>query len=210
MNIEDAFQKHSLTRIMEAPPKPLRVLPTWRLAPSRAPRATDLDYTELCDSIDEYFTDCGLTGKQPMVAELALAVGFDSFHQMINHARRRGGDYMRAVSRALGALAVGYEERLQEGLRTASWMLERIPEFDSIEPQAQTPTYSMQVAKEFKVNLTGLERPEEVGKQLSAQEAYLQLIKHKSIDDLRTEVQTLTKGDDGIYAVVELPDAKQD
>jgi hypothetical protein len=207
MDIDRHIARQKISDILANEPPSPKVLPPWRMRPTRAPLAIDLEYEDLCDKIDAYFEECAETGKQPMVAELPLAVGFDSFIQMLNHARRRGPAYLRAVSRSLSALQVGYEEKVQEGVKTATWMLERIPEFDSIEPQAQPPTYSMQVAKEFNVHVTGLTRPEETGKQLSAQEAYLQLIKHKSIEDLRTEVQTLTQGEDGTYSVVEIPNA---
>jgi hypothetical protein len=181
-----------------------RVVPAWRRRPCRATLAIDLDYIELCDTIDSYFEKCVADGRRPLLTEMTLAAGFDSFTQLLNHARRRGGETMRALSRAVLAISVEYEELLQQGSKGAMWMLEKMPEFDSTEKAAQAPARPFEPRAQINLNISGVVSHETAGAQLTAQQAYLQLIKHKSYEEMMPllEAQQVHEGE---FVEIEFP-----
>jgi len=160
---------------------------------------------ELCDQIDGYFDQCASSGQRPLLTEMTLAAGFDSFTQLLNHARRRGGETMRALSRAVLAISVEYEELLQQGSKGAQWMLEKLPEFDSTEKAAQAPSRPFEPRAQLQLNISGVVSHETAGAHLTAQQAYLQLIKHKSYEEMQPvlEAQQSAAGD---YVVLDFED----
>jgi len=140
-----------------------------------------------------------------MLTDMALAAGFDSLAQVTNHARRHGGEIMRVISRALLAISVEYEELLQKGGKTAAWMLEKMDNFDSLEPTGQLPVRFFRSSSDVNLRISGLvSSPEQRGMELTAQEAYLQLIKHKSYDDMRPILQAQQQ--EGEFVVADIPD----
>ena len=76
----------------------------------------------------------------------------------------------------------------QQGNRTAAGLLALMPQFDSEEPASQRPQQPFMPKQEVNLNITGLSRVETQGAQLSEQEAYLQLIKHKTYEEISAEV----------------------
>jgi len=178
--------------------------PTWRRRPCRATSAAAMPEEELIDKLDSYFNDRWEKDRHPTFCDLAGATGFDSVTQLLNHARRKGGNTMRAISRALLAVGAGYEEQAQDGSRTAIAMLERLPQFDSEEPSEQIPVLPFQRQQEVQVNISGLQRAAEQGQQLTAQEAYLKIIKHKTFKEVEADVMELEKTEDGTYSVLEI------
>jgi hypothetical protein len=183
----------------------LGVIPSWRTAPTRAKKAADYSANELYDIIDEYFTDTYENGRRPTLHDLAGVAGFDSPSHMFNTLRRRPV-IARGISRALMAIAAEYEEQLQGGSRSAQWMLERIPNFDTHDdrsvPAPQLPFF---LKSEVNVNVSGIISHETAGKQLSEQEAYMQLIKCKTYEEMEQVVE-LKLDDDVIYGILELDD----
>jgi hypothetical protein len=193
--------------------EPLMTLPPehWRkniFAPdysiTRAPEAVKLSAKELADKIDSYFASLG-EDAAPSFCDLAGHVGFDSIPQMINHARRCGGEVMRYISRGFLAVGSGYEELGIKGQANfASKMLEHLPSFDSVEPQQQAPQYALRTRTEMSVQLTGLARREDYGKELTEQEAYQRLIKNRMYEEVAEEVIEAVRVNDGEFVVLEL------
>lgn len=171
---------------------------------TRAPEAVKLSPSELADKIDEYFASLG-EDEAPAFCDLAGHVGFDSIPQMINHARRCGGEVMRYISRGFLAVGSGYEELGRKGLANfAAKMLEHVPSFDSVEPQQQAPQFAMRPRTEMQVQLTGLTRREDYGKELTEQEAYQRLIKNRTYEEVPEEVIEAVRVNDGEFVVLEI------
>lgn len=183
-------------------------IPHWRRRPCRAPKAVRLTEDELLDKMDAYFQPLFDAGKHPTFCDLAGQTGFDSITQMVNHARRKGSGVMRGVSRALLAVGAGYEEQAQEGSRTALAMLEHLPQFDTEDPQEQVPLQPFKPRQEMQVHIAGLADPAKQGQQLTEQEAYLQLIRHKTYQEVEASaaVMDLEQAADGSYSVLEIGD----
>ena len=143
---------------------------------------------EMCEKLDGYFTETIEQGQQPTFCDMAGTAGFDSVTQMANHARRHPNS-MREISRCFLAVGAGYEDQLQQGSRTAGWMLERMPQFDTDESPEQTPAHPFQIAKQSQVFISGLERESARGAEMSEQQAYLEVIKHKTYAEIEAIVQ---------------------
>ena len=183
---------------------PARVRPAWRRSPTRANKAVRLSYDELCDKVDAYFEEQFDQGEHPTFCDMAGAAGFDSVTQMVNHARRKGGDAMRAISRSFLAIGASYEEQAQQGSRTAVRMLETMPQFDTEEAAAQAPERPFLIAKDVNLKISGVVQREDVGSHLTPQQAYLELIKHKTYQEVEGAVEPEVL--DGEYAEIELED----
>lgn len=180
--------------------------PLWRRRPTQGIDAVSLPADELCEKIDNYFEERFDTNDYPAFCDLAGETGFDSVDQMINHARRQGGKVMRGISRALLAVGAGYEEQAQNGSRNALSLLEHLPQFDTQEPTEQLPTRPFYSKQEMEVHITGVARAEERGQHLSAQEAYLQLIKHKTFEEVPQKVIEAAEISEGEFQVLEIKD----
>jgi hypothetical protein len=154
--------------------------------------------------VDAYFEEQFDQGEHPTFCDLAGAAGFDSITQMVNHARRKGGDAMRAVSRSFLAVGAAYEEQAQQGSRTAVRMLETMPQFDTEEVAAQAPERPFQITKDVNLKISGVVQQEDVGSHMSPQQAYLELIKHKTYQEVEEAVESEVL--DGEYAEIELED----
>ena len=178
--------------------------PRWRRRPTEAAPAVGLSVPELNAKIDNYFEKRYDKGEHPTFCDLAGETGFDSIDQLINHARRQGAPAMRSISRALLAVGAGYEEQAQQGSRVALAMLEYLPQFDTEEHPTQIPTHPFHAKHEVQVNLTGLERPDQKGATLTAQQAYLQLIRHKTYEEVEEDVLETIEADDGEYTVLDI------
>lgn len=188
-------------------PAKMAVRPAWRRTPcSSAPAgaATKLKPKELFKKMNNYFAKCYDAGEHPMLCDVAGDAGFDSVTQLTNHARRQGGETMRGISRAVLAVAAGYEEQAQAGSRHAMTLLGLMPEFDSKEPSDQIPGQSFLPKRQYYVDITGLNRTQDRGKELSPQEAYLQLIKYKTYEEIAGKSLDAEQVEEGDYRVVEL------
>lgn len=180
--------------------------PRWRRTPTQGRQVVHRSQKKLAKRIDDYFTKQYDTNKHPTLCDMAGEVGFDSVSQMVNHARRNGGEIMRAISRGMMAVAAGYEDMAQEGSRSALHMLSTIPQFDTVDPPAQTPQRPFIVQKELNVNITGVESHSTQGMQLTEQEAYMQLIKHKTYEEITQAIEKKEKTIEGDYQILSLSD----
>lgn len=184
---------------------PVRIRPAWRRRPTRAPKATKKATKRLLDDIDDYFTECHDSDREASFCDMAGAAGFDSVTQLVNHARRNGGDTMRGIARGTLAVAAGYEDMVQNGNRSALQMLSMIPHFDSDEPAEQKPQRPFLPQQELNLNITGVERADMRGAELSPQEAYLQLIKYKTYEEISAAIEHRKEKEiEGDYEVVTL------
>lgn len=180
-------------------------VPAYLLRPCDILPAVHISPEELADRINDYFSKCYTEGRPPKLLELVLSVGFDSFTQMKNHARRHGGEVMQIIARALTSIGIVYEDQAQKGSKFGAWMLERLPEFDPLEPKHQAPERPFETRMEANLKITGIASPETEGKQLSKHEAYLQLIRHRAFEEIQQTIETHMT-DDGAYEVVEIPE----
>ncbi len=188
----------------------LPVRPSWRRAPTRAFKASKKRTEKMFDDIDAYFTNKYNNGEHPTLCDMAGAAGFDSVTQMVNHARRNGGEVMRGISRGMLAVAAGYEDQAQEGSRHAVTMLSVIPQFDSEEPAEQVPQRPFMQQKDINLNISGVDSTTTRGAHLTEQEAYLQLIKYKTYEEIRSGVLDASQDDEGDYAVINLKNEDSD
>lgn len=185
---------------------PIQV-PEWRRTPcSLGVRGARLSPEELAEQINTYCADRYDHQVHPTFCDLAGATGFDSFTQMMNHARRKGGDSMRHISRAFLAVGAGYEEQAQEGSRVALAILEKMPQFDTEEPASQYPERPFCERRDVNLNITGLARPEDRGRALSGSEAYLALIKNKTYEELIRIANPEQEPVEAEYEVLDFPD----
>ena len=182
----------------------VRVRPSWRRTPTRGGKAVQLSVDEMCDIIDTYFAEQFDQGDHPTFCDLAGAAGFDSITQLVNHARRKGGDAMRAISRSFLAVGAAYEEQAQNGSRSAIRMLESMPQFDTEEAAAQAPERPFQIAKDVNLKISGVVQREDVGSHMTPQQAYLELIKHKTYQEVEGAVEAEVL--DGDYVEIDLED----
>ena len=120
---------------------------------------------------------------------------------MCNDARRKGPQRMRLVTRALLAMTAYYERLAQEGNRIALAILERIPQFDDLEAPEQVATRAFAPQpQEHIVHLTGMDRKEDRGRDLSPLDAYNQIIGKPSFEDIANSIE-LEAGEDGVFQV---------
>lgn len=178
----------------------------WRRKPTLGEEATRFSPEELNSKIDEYFTAQYDADRHPTLCDMAGETGFDSVTQMVNHARRKGGKTMRGISRGVLAVAASYEELAQEGSRQAMHMLSLMPQFDSKEPADQKPQRPFLAQQEISLNITGINARAERGQQLTEQEAYLKLIKHKTYEEISAAAAAMEteQTEEGDYRVVEI------
>jgi hypothetical protein len=164
---------------------PLAITPAWRRMPCASGRekATELPAEKLAEKIDEYFTQCADNDILPSYCDMAGVIGFDSLPQMMFHARRHP-EVMRYISRGLLAVGAGYEELTAKGIRTGAFLLERLVGYDSIEPPSQAPTRPFMLDKTLDVNIRGVVQQQHVGSELSPIEAYRQLMKFKTQEEM--------------------------
>ena len=57
------------------------------------------------------------------------------------------------------------------------------------------------------VRISGIASSETEGRQLTGQQAYLNLIQHKTYEDLETAAASMEEIEDGEYSVIELEDS---
>lgn len=181
-----------------APPRPLTIMPHWRRAPcatyQQQTPATRLTPDELATRIDAYFTECADNGVSPTYCDMAAVIGFSSLVEMMNHTRRQP-KVMTYISRGLLAVAAGYESATANGLRTGAFLLERLQGFDPAEPPAQRREDFFTPTKEVNLNITGVQRQETMGAELTPLEAYQRMIKFKTHQEAVALVGEVVEGD---------------
>lgn len=178
--------------------------PVWRRTPTRMAAAVSKPTEKLFDDLDEYMAERYDLQEMPTFCDLAGASGFDSLTQMINHARRSGPETMRGISRALLAVSAGYEEEVVKGNVGVLKLLQQVPMLDSREPAHQAPQRPFAPSHDVNVRITGVSAPETEGRQLTGQQAYLKLIRHKTYEDLETVADSMEDAEDADYKVIEL------
>jgi hypothetical protein len=109
---------------------------------------------------------------------------------------------MRGISRALTAVAAEYEDLLQQGHRQAQFILQQIPQFDTEEAPSAVPSRTFEPRYQIPAVLVGVARPEDNGREMNEQEAYMRLIKNKTYQDAEVIDVQLTK--DGTYGEIDL------
>ena len=120
---------------------------------------------------------------------------------MCNDARRKGPQRMRLITRALLAMTAYYERMAQEGNRVALSILERIPQFDDLEAPEQVATRAFAPQpQEHIVHLSGMDRKEDRGRDLSPLDAYNQIIGKQSFEDISSSIE-LEEDEDGVFQV---------
>lgn len=180
-------------------------IPSYLLTPCDIDPAVHVGADVLAERVNAYFGKCYTEGRPPKLMELVLAVGFDSFTQMKNHARRHGAETMQVIARALTSIGIVYEDQAQKGSKFGAWMLERLPEFDPLEPKHQAPERPFETRVEANLKISGIASPETEGRDMSKHEAYLKLIRHRAFEEIQQTIEThLT--DEGAYEVVEIPE----
>lgn len=172
-------------------PSGTQVLPLWRRTPcasfdARTP-AIHVSKEELGSRIDAYFTECYDTGREPRFVDLAADTGFASLVEMINYARRNPR-VMNYISRGLMAVAASYEDSTAKGLKTGAFLLGRLQGFDAMEPATQPKENFFEPTKEVNVNISGIQRPETVGSDLTPLEAYQRMIRFKTHAEVTAEL----------------------
>lgn len=181
----------------------------WRRSPCAGVSAVTLTPDQLTRKMNAYFEEQYDNGANPFLCDLAGETGFDSLSQMVNHARRQGGATMRSISRACLAVGASYEERALEGSSNAAKMLEIIPQFDTQNTPEQLPTFPFRAKQEVDVNITGIASAQDKGKHLTAQEAYLSLIKNKTYEEMEPEVLETVEGEDGEFTVLTIDEEEE-
>lgn len=164
------------------------------------------DDTNLATRLNVIFEDYFDNDQVPALSEVVGACGYSSVVQMCNDARRKGPQRMRLVTRALLAMTAYYERMAAEGNRIALTILERIPQFDDLEPVEQVATRAFgAAAQEHIVHLTGMDKREDRGRELSPLDAYNQIISQPSFEDISNSIE-LEEDGDGVFSIP-LPDA---
>jgi hypothetical protein len=159
------------------------------------------DDTALATRLDLVFEDYFDNEHVPALAEVVGACGYSSIVQMCNDARRKGPQRMRLITRALLAMTAYYERMAMEGSRIALSILERIPQFDDLEAPEQVATRAFgQTPMEHIVHLTGMDKREDHGKDLSPLDAYNQIIAQPSFEDISNNIE-LEEGEDGVFSI---------
>ena len=184
----------------------VRVRPNWRRSPTQGGRAVKLSTEDLCAVVDKYFETQYDQGEAPTFCDLAGETGFDSITQLVNHARRKGGTAMRAVSRAFLAVGASYEDQAQLGSRNAIRMLEAMPQFDTEEAASQAPERPFQTAKDVNLKISGVVQREDIGSHMTPQQAYLELIKHKTYEEVVPKALEAEEVEDVDYVEIEFDD----
>ena len=180
----------------------LPVVPLWRQKPCHDTKLESITPTELKRRINDYFRDRTLLGLRPTLSDLAGVCKYDSVAQMLNEARRGETAKMRYVSQACLAIQANYEELAQTGLRTATYMLERIPTFDYVEGPAQKPDYHFKNAQETVLRIKGVIDKAQQGQELSPEQAYAKLMKCRTYEEVQQTIE-LAEQPDGTYAAIE-------
>jgi hypothetical protein len=177
-------------------PAPIILTPHWRRAPcaSMTVRAVDLDPDALAERIDAYFAECYDQGIQPTYCDMAAVTGFASLVQMMNHARRQPA-VMEKLSRGLLAVAAGYEDATAKGLRTGSFLLERLQGFDPAEAPTQRRENFFTREQEVNVRLSGVVQQENIGGEMTPLEAYQRVIKFKTHQEALSQQGEVVEAD---------------
>jgi hypothetical protein len=182
------------------------VVPLWLRQPCSYSPAVEQDDAELATRLNIVFTDFFDNDTVPALAEVVGACGYSSVVQMCNDARRKGASRMRLVTRALLAMTAYYERMAAEGNRVALSILERIPQFDDLEAPEQVATRAFAPQpQEHIVHLTGMDRREDRGRELSPLDAYNQIIGKQSFEDIANSIE-LEADEDGVFQVPLDPD----
>lgn len=175
--------------------------PAWLRAPCSYEPMVEQDDTSLATRLNIVFADYFDNDHVPALAEVVGACGYSSVVQMCNDARRKGPKRMRLITRALLAMTAYYERMAAEGNRIALAILERIPQFDDLEPVEQVATRAFAPqAQEHIVHLTGMDKREDRGKELSPLDAYNQIIQNPSFEDISNDIE-LKEDADGIFTI---------
>ena len=175
--------------------------PVWLRNPCTYTPMTDQDDISLGTRLNLVFADYFDNEQVPALAEVVGACGYSSVVQMCNDARRKGPQRMRLITRALLAMTAYYERMAAEGNRVALTILERIPQFDDLEAPEQTTTRAFAPQpQEHIVHLTGMDRKEDRGRELSPLDAYNQIIQQPSFEDISNNIQ-LEENEEGVFAI---------
>ena len=178
-----------------------QIKPAWLRTPCTYKPATDKDDVELATHINIIFADFFDNDQVPALAEVVGACGYSSIVQMCNDARRKGPERMRTITRALLAMTAYYERMAADGNRVALSILERIPQFDDLEAPEQVATRAFAPQpQEHIVHLTGMDRKEDRGRDLSPLDAYNQIISKPSFEDISSSI-ALEEGEDGVFTI---------
>ena len=175
--------------------------PGWMRNPCTYNSATDKDDVELATRLNIVFEDFFDNNQVPALAEVVGACGYSSVVQMCNDARRKGATRMRTITRALLAMTAYYERMAANGNRVALSILERIPQFDDLEAPEQVATRAFAPQpQEHIVHLSGMDRKEDHGRDLSPLDAYNQIIAKPSFEDISDSIN-LEADPDGVFTV---------
>jgi hypothetical protein len=159
------------------------------------------DEVELATRLNLIFEDFFDNDHVPALSEVVGACGYSSVVQMCNDARRKGPQRMRLITRALLAMTAYYERMAQEGNRVALSILERIPQFDDLEAPEQVATRAFAPQpQEHIVHLTGMDRREDRGRDLSPLDAYNQIVGKPSFEDISNSIP-LEEDENGVFSV---------
>ena len=175
--------------------------PSWLRNPCTYRPAVDQDDVELATHLNIIFQDFFDNDRVPALAEVVGACGYSSIVQMCNDARRKGATRMRTITRALLAMTAYYERMAAEGNRVALTILERIPQFDDLEAAEQVATRAFAPQpQEHIVHLSGMDRKEDRGRDLSPLDAYNQIIGKQSFEDIANSIP-LEEDADGVFSI---------
>jgi hypothetical protein len=174
-----------------------REVPLWLRRPADVtpPKGAE----ELRDRINEFFEECAETATRPTVTGLALATGLPGPTSLLRLGQRLP-QLRYIISRALAAVAYGYEEMLAEGVggAGAQFMLKNLPDFDPDEPSGSAPVQFFNDRKEIFLSghIHGAASEEDQASDLDAIEAYVEMMKKRGqvvAQEKRSEEQLITE-----------------
>jgi hypothetical protein len=134
---------------------------------------------EYAAAINAYFEFCDDQGMSPRFSGLALVLGLPGIETVYRLARRKP-ELTEMLSRAITAVAHGYEEQLSgPGSRGAIFALQHLKDFDLEEPVGSAPiqSWKQQVTVDVNQRIVGVVDPATIGRELTPEEAYLTVIK---------------------------------
>lgn len=173
----------------------------WLREPLTYTPALEASTETIVEKLNNLFRSAFDAEVIPTLSDVAGVAGYDSVVQMLNDARRKGAERMRPISRVLTAIQAYYEREALMGNSVAMKILERLPQFDHLEPMQQPESRAFAPnVKEVLVHVSGMERTEDRGKELTPAEAYAELIAERSFERI-SEAVTLEADKDGVFGL---------
>lgn len=181
-------------------------VPDWMVQP--ATPVSPLTDKEIIERANAYFKRCYEQEEIPRLTEFALALGLPGVSSIYRLGRRRA-DLAWSLSRCITVIASHFERMLHEGgsyTKGAIFMLKHLRDFDPTDGPGAPEMVFWRDTQHVEVDshISGVERAEDKGKELTAEEAYmtliqggsgeiLELVKKKAVPAEATPTNTLSQ-----------------